>query len=275
MSEQPILIIGKNGKTGKRVDTLLQNADYQTRAVSRSTSPAFDWLHPENWAEVMQGCLAAYVCFQPDLAVPGAQPAIAEFLSQAKQAGIQHIVLLSGRGEEGAERAEQLLINSGLNWNVVRASWFAQNFSESFLLEGVLKGQVALPAGDIPEPFIDADDIAEVAVACLTQSHLANQLFEVTGPELLSFRECIGIIADAVERPVDFLPLSVEQFLQALKQQEMPDDLLWLMNELFAVVMDGRNSQVVDGVEKALGRPPTSFREYVVKTAASGVWDRG
>jgi uncharacterized protein YbjT (DUF2867 family) len=266
------LIIGKNGKTGHRVNTLMQNAGHATQAVSRSTDLSFDWLKPEGWLKAMQGCDSAYVCFQPDLAVPFAKAAITEFIKQAKLTGIQHIVLLSGRGEEGAQQAEQIVMNSGLKWNVVRASWFAQNFSEGFLIDGVLNNLVSLPAGDIPEPFIDTDDIADVVFACLTQPELTNQLFEVTGPELLTFRDCVEIIADVSQRPIKFSPTSSEQFLQSLKNQDMPEDVLWLMNELFTVVMDGRNSQVVNGVEKALGRPATSFREYALKTLASGVW---
>lgn len=272
MNAHTTLIIGKHGKTGSRVEARLHGAGHQTRAVSRSTAPAFDWQHPEGWLDAMQGCQSAYVCFQPDLAIPAARHAIAEFIRQARIAGIGHIVLLSGRGEDGAQCAEQLLINSGLKWNVVRASWFAQNFSEGFLVEGILNGEVALPAGDIPEPFVDADDIAEVAFACLTRPELNNQLFEVTGPELLTFRDCVAIISDVIHRPVRFAPISAEQFLLALKQQGLPDDVLWLMNELFTVVMDGRNSQITHGVEKALGRLPTSFREYVMKTVASGAW---
>ena len=266
------LIIGKNGKTGSRVDALMQNAGLSTRAVSRTTALAFDWLKPEGWHEAMQGCDCAYVCFQPDLAVPGAKAAIAEFICQAKTAGIEHVVLLSGRGEDGAQQAEQLLINSGLTWNVVRASWFAQNFSEGFLIDGILKGQVALPAGNIPEPFIDVDDIAAVVYQCLTNSQLKNQLFEVTGPELLTFQDCVKIISDVTKRPIEFVPINVEGFLKDFKMQNMPEAVMWLMNELFTVVMDGRNSCTVNGVEKALGRPAISFREYVVKTEKTGIW---
>lgn len=266
------LVIGKNGKTGRRVDHLLNRAGQNTRSVSRSTTPAFDWQQPAGWLEAMQGCDSAYVCFQPDLAVPAAKEAMVEFIRLAKQAGIKHIVLLSGRGEDGAQQAEQLVINSGLRWNVVRASWFAQNFSEGFLIDGIINGQVALPAGNILEPFIDIDDIAEVVVACLTTPALTDQLFEVTGPEAMTFRDCIDIISHSIDRPIDFVDLSCEQFVQQLKQQGMPDDVLWLMNELFSVVMDGRNSQVTNGVEKALGRPARSFRRYVLKTAATGVW---
>jgi uncharacterized protein YbjT (DUF2867 family) len=267
------LIIGKTSKTGSRVNTLLQQAGHETRVVSRSTSPAFDWLNPEGWLEVMTGCDAAYVTYQPDLAVPAAMDDIAKFIRVAKQAGIKHLVLLSGRGEQGAQNAERLLVDSGLTWNVVRASWFAQNFSEGFLIDGLFSGTVALPAGHIPEPFIDVDDIAEVAAACLTQSSLHNQVFEVTGPELLTFEECVAILSEVIGRPIAFAPITAQQLLDGLAQQGLPDDVLWLMNELFTVVMDGRNSRVMNGVEQALGRKATSFREYAIKTAATGVWN--
>ena len=268
----PTLIIGKHGKTGRRVEALLQAAGLETRGVSRSTQPAFDWEDSTTWLNCMKGCKSAYVSFQPDLAIPAAQTAIREFIEVAKVAGLEHIVLLSGRGETGAQKAEQQLIHSGLTWNVVRASWFHQNFSEGFLIEGILNGQVALPAGDIQEPFIDADDIAEVALNCLTKPELHNQLFEVTGPELLTFKECVNIISQISEQPIEFIPITAEQLIGGLKQQGQPEGVLWLMNELFTQVMDGRNSQIHNDVEKVLGRPAKTFLDYTTQMTKEGTW---
>ena len=269
---KPTLIIGKHGKTGRRVEALLNAAGMESRGVSRSTFPAFDWERPDTWLEAMEGCDRAYVSFQPDLAIPAAQIAIKEFIRLAKESGIKHIVLMSGRGEQGAQQAEQQLMHSGLTWNVVRASWFNQNFSEGFLIEGIQAGQVALPAGQINEPFIDVDDIAEVAFNCLTRPELHNQLFEITGPELLTFEKCVSMIADAIEQPIAFIPITTKDLLEGLKQQGQPEDVLWLMNELFTHVMDGRNSYVTQDVEKVLGRPAKHFEEYVSKTLAEGSW---
>lgn len=266
------LIVGKQGKTGRRVEALLNQYGHATKGVSRSTTPSFDWEDSTTWQASLQGCKSAYVTYQPDLAVPAAQSAIAQFIAAAKAEGIEHIVLLSGRGEEGAELAERQVMESGLAWNVVRASWFNQNFSEGFLIEGVLSGQVALPAGSIKEPFIDADDIAEVAFNCLTKTELRNQLFEVTGPELLTFKECVAIISSELGRPIDFIDISSQELQAGLKQQGYPDDVLWLMNELFSNVMDGRNSRVHDDVASVLGRPAKTFRDYVLKTKEQSVW---
>lgn len=273
MKKPPILIIGKNGKTGMRVNQRLQALGYATRPVSRSTKPAFDWENPATWHSAIEGTTAAYVTYQPDLAVPGAESTIKEFVRVAAETGLKHIVLLSGRGEEGAQRAEEVLKASGLSWNIVRASWFCQNFSESFMLEGIMAGELVLPAGDTVEPFIDADDIADVVTAALTEPGHRNRLYEVTGPRALSFAQCIQEISDALGRPVKYTSVPVDAYIDALREQGVPEDLQWLLRELFTVVFDGRNSNVMPGVEEALGRPATDFKTYVQKTIESGVWN--
>lgn len=274
MQQQPILIIGSNGKTGARVQQQLQALGVNTRGVSRSGTPAFDWDDQTTWRTAMAGTRAAYVTFQPDLAVPGAEQTIRAFVQLAIELGLQHIVLLSGRGEDGAQRAERVLQQSGLAWNVVRASWFNQNFSEGFMIEGILNGELALPANTVLEPFIDIDDIAEVAVAALTRPELHNQLFEVTGPRAMSFAQCVEEISAAVGYPVKYTPIPLDAFIGALHDQGAPDAMQWLMRELFSVVLDGRNSQVMTGVEDVLGRPATDFSDYIKKVLASGAWAR-
>ena len=275
MQDSPILIIGKTAKTGLRVDQRLRAQGYTTRAVSRSTSPAFDWEDPTTWRAALEGTESAYVTFYPDLAIPSAEQSIRRFVALAKDVGLRHLVLLSGRGEQGAERAEAVLTNSGLDWNVVRASWFMQNFSEGFMIEGILNGKLMLPAGDISEPFIDVDDIADVAVATLTRPELRNRLFEVSGPRALTFAQCASEISEAVGYPVEFIPITVDEFIQAMRDQGLPEETLWLMRELFTVVLDGRNSNPARGVEEALGRPATDFSEYMRKVMATGAWERG
>jgi len=273
MKNSPILIIGKNGKTGGRVNQRLQALGYATRAVSRSTTPAFDWEDRSTWRSAIAGARAAYVTYQPDLAVPNAEADMKAFVQIAAEAGLDHIVLLSGRGEEGAQRAEEILKDSGISWNVVRASWFAQNFSESFMLEGILAGELVLPADDTVEPFIDVDDIADVAVAAITQPGLRNKLFEVTGPRAMTFAQCIAEISEATGYPVKYSSVPIDAYINALKEQGAPEDLQWLLHELFTVVFDGRNSSVMSGVAEALGRPATDFKTFLQKAVQSGVWN--
>ena len=273
MTQSPILIIGKNGKTGSRVNAHLQALGYATRPVSRSTNPAFDWDNPATWQAAIEGTSAAYITYQPDLALPRAESAIKAFVKVAVEAGLKHLVLLSGRGEEGAQRAEEIVKASGLSWNIVRASWFYQNFSESFMLEDILAGELVLPAGDTVEPFVDADDIADVVVAALTEPGHHNKLYEVTGPQALTFAQCINEISGALGRHIKYTSIPVDAYINALRDTDAPEDLQWLLHELFTVVFDGRNSKPMSGIEEALGRPPTDFKTYVQKTIASGVWN--
>lgn len=268
----PILITGGTGKTGRRVDTLLRAQGLATRTVSRSTTPSFDWTRLDGWAAALDGVSAAYVTFQPDLAVPGAAEAIAELSRIARKSGLERLVLLSGRGEPGAQRAEAALQASGVEWTIVRASWFNQNFSESYLLDGVLAGEVALPAGAVAEPFIDVDDIADVVVAALTHRRHANRLYEVTGPRALTFADAVAEIARAAGRTIRYRQISPEAFAAGLREGDVPSDVADLLHDLFTVVLDGRNTRVMHGVEEAVGRPARDFSAYARTTAATGVW---
>lgn len=269
---EPVLIIGGAGKTGSRVNALLNARGIPTRPVSRSTAPAFDWTRPDTWSAALSGVRSAYVTFQPDLAVEGSEQAIARLSEIARQRGLERVVLLSGRGEPGAQRAEAALQASGVPWTIVRASWFNQNFSEGYLRDSVLAGEIALPAGPVPEPFVDADDIADVAFAALTDSRHANKLYEVTGPRALTFAEAVGEIAAALDRPIRYVQISPDDFVVSMRAYAS-EDIVRLMHELFTVVLDGRNVSVMHGVRDALGRAPRDFSDYVRRTAASGVWN--
>lgn len=273
MTSTSVLVIGGAGKTGRRVGERLRTQGIPTRDVSRSTTPAFDWTEPKTWAAALDGVAKAYVTYQPDLAVESASEAIAKLSGLAKDKGLEHMVLLSGRGEPGAQRAEAALRASGVPWTIVRASWFAQNFSEGYLLDSLLAGELALPAGPVPEPFIDADDIADVAVAALTDARHINRLYEVTGPRALTFAQAIDEISTAVGRPIRYTQVAPDAFAEAMRPY-VPQDIVDLLLELFTVVLDGRNVNVMSGVQEALGRPARDFSDYVRTTAATGVWQK-
>jgi uncharacterized protein YbjT (DUF2867 family) len=272
MKQLPILLIGGTGKTGGRVNARLRARGIATRPVSRSTAIPFDWTRPETWPGALDGVARAYVTYQPDLAAEGAAEAIAELGSLARAKGLERVVLLSGRGEPGAQRAEAALRASGVFWTNVRASWFNQNFSEGYLISGVLAGEITLPAGAVPEPFVDADDIADVVVAALTDERHANKLYEVTGPRALTFAEAVDEIAATVGRPIRYTQISSKEFSSGMRQAGVPDDVIALLDELFNVVLDGRNAQVMHGIDETLGRPAREFSDYVRETAATGVW---
>lgn len=268
-----ILILGGNGKTGRRVAERLAAKGKEVRLASRSTAPAFDWTDPSGWAAVLEGVDAAYVSYQPDLAVPGAVKAIGTLCRVAVEKGVKHLVLLSGRGEDEALASEEVLKRSGVGYTVIRASWFFQNFSEAFLVEGIQAGELVLPVGDVGEPFIDADDIADIAAAALTEPGHAGRTYEVTGPRLMTFSDAVAEIARQTGRDIRFTTVDIGDYVALLKQAQIPADTIWLVHYLFTTVLDGRNESLTDGVLQALGRPPRDFADYVRETAATGVWE--
>lgn len=268
------LVLGGTGKTGRRVAKRLRARGLPVRIGSRSAEPRFDWNDAATWASVLQGVGAVYITYQPDLAVPGAVEAVWSFTKAALEVGVRRMVLLSGRGEEEAQRAEQALQDTDADWTIVRATWFAQNFSEGFLLDAVLAGVVALPAGDVGEPFVDVDDIADVAVAALTEDGHVGQLYEVTGPRLLTLAQAVEEIARAAGREIRYVPVSMKQFTSLLTEQDVPADLVWLLTYLLTEVLDGRNAHLTDGIQRALGREPRDFSDYARDAAASGVWEQ-
>ena len=271
----PVLVIGGTGRVGRRVAERLTARGVPVRIGSRSGEPPFDWEDEGTWAPALDQVGAVYLSYAPDLAVPGAVAAVRSFAELAVEAGVRRLVLLSGRGEEEAQRAERAVQDAAAEWTVVRCAWFNQNFSENYLLEPMLGGEVALPAGDVPEPFVDAEDIADVAVAALTEAGHAGELYELTGPRLLTVKEAIGEIAWAAGREIRFVPVSVEEYESVLAEQDVPPEFLSFLTYLFGEVLDGRNAHLTDGVRRALGREPRDFADYAREAAAAGVWDGG
>jgi uncharacterized protein YbjT (DUF2867 family) len=270
---QETLVLGGTGKTGRRVVQRLRARGVPTRIGSRSGEPRFDWEDRSTWAPVLEGVRSAFVSYYPDLALPGAVETVGSFAELAVESGVPRLVLLAGRGEPEAEQAEHAVRESGADLTIVRSTWFAQNFSEDYWVDGIRGGELALPAGDVPEPFVDADDIADVAVAALTDDRHMGEVYELTGPRLLSFADAVDEIAEAVGRDIHYVPISLDDFAAAAAAQDAPAEIIELLTRLFGEVLDGRNAHLTDGVQRALGREPRDFSEYARDAAATGVWN--
>ncbi|GAB5483219.1 MAG: NAD(P)H-binding protein [Parasphingorhabdus sp.] len=266
------LVLGGTGKTGRRVAERLQQKGHAVRIGSRSARPPFDWDNETSWEACLKDVTAAYITYVPDLAMPGATDAIEAFVSQAKQAGIKRLVLLSGRGEPEAQACEHIVEESGLEWTVIRAAWFNQNFSEGAFIDMVLDGRITLPGRDTPEPYIDADDIADVAVAALTEAGHGGQIYEVTGPRLMTMADVATDLSRATGRQIDYIDIPHEAFIAEITNSGAPKDVVWILDYLFSTILDGRNAHLTNGVERALGRTPKDFADYAREIAASGTW---
>jgi uncharacterized protein YbjT (DUF2867 family) len=270
-----ILVTGGTGKTGRRVVARLSQDKNRVRVGSRTSAPAFDWEDTTTYAGALSGIDRAYIVYYPDLAVPGAKEAITAFTMAALKEGLEKVVLLSGKGEREAEACEEIVAGSGLNYTIVRASWFNQNFSESFLLDPILAGHVALPMAEAEIPFVDADDIADVVARVLTDDTYNGQTITVTGPRKMTFGEVVYTIAAATGRQISFEAVSIETYGEAMKAAGLPDSYVWLFTYLFREVLgNAQNQEVSHDLERVLGRQAKDFAEYAKETAKTGVWNQ-
>src|SRR5215210_8460463 len=270
---ETVLGLGGTGKTGRRVVERLEARSVPMRIGSRSGKPPFDWGDEATWVPALRDVGSVYLTYYPDLAVPGAVAVVRSFAKLAARSGVQRLVLLSGRGEPENERAERVVQEAGVQWTILRSTWFMQNFSEDYMLEHVLSGEIRLPAGDVPTPFLDADDIADVAVAALTEEGHAGKLYELTGPRSLTFAEAAAEISKATGREIRYEPVSLEEHAAEATEHGVPAEVVELLTYLFSEVVDGRNANTTDGVQRALGREPRDFRNFARDAAASGVWN--
>ena len=269
-----ILVIGGTGKTGRKVVEGLKQRGQNVRVGARSHTPAFDWHDPATWPGALAGMDKVYIVYYPDLAVPGAYEAVKGLTEEAKKAGVKKAVLLSGKGEKEAERCEQVVADSGLDYTLVRASWFNQNFSESFLMDPILAGYVALPMPDAKIPFVDTGDIADVVVEALLEDAHNGKTYAVTGPRAITFEEAVREIAASTGKEIKYQPVSLDDYSAMMKSAGVPSDYIWLFDYLFREVLGKpENQEISTDVEKVLGRKPKDFSEFARETAKTGVWN--
>ncbi|WP_282794952.1 NmrA family transcriptional regulator [Streptomyces sp. CC224B] len=267
------LVLGGTGRVGRRVTKRLTERGVNVRVGSRTGEPPFDWEDPTTWSRAVAGVKSAYLMYYPEVEWPGAGDAIGTVARLAVDAGVERLVLLSARNQDEAIRCEQAVTGLPVEWTIVAPASFNQNFDEGVFLEPLRQGVLALPAGDNADPFVDADDIADVVVAALTENHHVGEHYELTGPRLWTFAEGVAEIARATGRELRYQPITRDEFADAIVADGAPrafaDPLATLISEFF----DGRNSSLADGVERALNRKPRDFADWVAEIAPTGVWN--
>ena len=263
-----ILITGGTGKTGSRVAHRLNALGRSFRAVSRHSESRFDWQDESTWEGTLRGCTSAYLTFQPDLGLPGADAVLGAFARRAVGLGCTRLVLLSGRGEDGARQAESAFIAAGADWTILRSAFFFQNFTEAFWAEEIAAGSLTMVENTVGEPFVDAEDVADVAVATLLDPAHVGRIHELTGPRLITFRDIAIEIGRAYGRPVEYRQLPVEDYVAALASTGLPQDDATGLAYLFDEVLDGRNAHLESGVKDVLGRDGRDFTTFLEDSLA-------
>jgi uncharacterized protein YbjT (DUF2867 family) len=266
-----VVVTGASGRTGSRVAAAVRAAGPAVRAASRAQG--FDWENPTTWAETLRDADAAYLMYPSDVGSPAAVEGVGALAREAVGLGVRRLVLLSARGETQALATEEALKSSGADWTVVRATWFAQNFSEGPLVEELRQGGLTFPADEVKEPFLDVRDIADVVAVALTSGdRYVGRTLELTGPRLLSFREAVGEISAATGRELTYTPVPARAYGEALMGFGVPAEEAEFLVEVFEGLLDGRNAHLTDDVHSVLGRSPREFGDFVREAAASGVW---
>lgn len=280
MTHHPILITGGSGKVGGRAVARLTRQGARVRVGSRTGEPRFDWTDPSTWQNALEGVRKVFLV--PHDGALLTRP----FVQRAKELGVEHVVLLSGRGVDvpgyasensAAGRThidgEDAVRSSGLDWTIVRPAWFAQNFSEGFFRDSVVAGELRLPAGDGAAAFVDAEDIAAVAVAALTEDGHMGRTYELSGPRAVTFGEAATLISQATGRTVRYVPLSPEAFVAGLVTEGWPAADAEDYADAIGPIRRGMDRHLSDGVERVLGRPARDFSRFVAEAAAGGAWD--
>ncbi|GIE34895.1 NmrA family transcriptional regulator [Actinoplanes italicus] len=276
MTNDHFLVLGATGKTGRRVATRLRLQDLRVREASRSSPSRFDWADPSGWDRVLDGVTAVYIV------PPQVEGPVHEFVTRAAAAGVRHLVLLSGRGADSwgdspfgrdMRSAEDAVRGSDVPWTVLRSNNFAQNFDEDLFHAPLLAGELALPAGPVPEPFIDVHDVADAAAAVLTDpARHAGRIHELSGSRALTFAEAVELISRASGRPITYKQLSLPEYEAHLVEQGWPAEVAHHLAEMFAIMERGTLTTPTDDVATLLGREPRDFEDYVVRAAAAGAW---
>ncbi|PCG84863.1 NAD(P)-dependent oxidoreductase [Streptomyces sp. WZ.A104] len=279
-TQGPVLVVGGTGKTGRRVVARLRERGVETRAASRSGDTPFDWQDRATWQAALAGAAAVYIV--PQDASPSPTPA---FVEQAVASGVRRIVLLSARGtgtpgyfgpghDDGGPHGEgeRAVRASGVPWTILRPGWFAQNFNEGAFLGGVRGGTLALPTGDGRAAFVDADDIADVAVAALTEDGHTGEVYELSGRRALSIAEALDEIAKETGVRATHVTIDESTFRDGLLSQGVPEAEAELWTVVLRPIAASREAPVLDGVRRALGREPRDFTDFVRDAAAKGSW---
>lgn len=263
-----ILVIGGRGKNGSRVVKKLRALGcsvFSTVRVKEQVNEDvrfFDWNDPTSYSPALENIEKVYIV-HPDTSIPGAQEQLAGLVNTMVENSVSKAVLLSGRGQESVKRCEDILINSPLKWSILRSAWFNQNFSEGHFLHGIQSGEVTFMAGSVKEPFVDLDDLSDAVVECLMNENHNGMIYEITGSELLTFEEAVGMIGNKLNRTIKYNLLDKDEYQELLKKVGLPPFVAEHMTVAFDEILDGRNENTGDGIQKILGRNPRKFNEFV------------
>ncbi|MFD9407948.1 NmrA family NAD(P)-binding protein [Streptomyces sp. NPDC059989] len=274
------LVIGATGTTGRRVTAGLIAEGHRVRAAGRNATPVagaeavrFDWNDPATWDEALDGVDRAYLV--PPIGSSDPAAVMLPFLRRARAAGVRRAVLLSSSaipaGGPAVGQVHQALPGLFEQWAVLRPSWFMQNFADAAPHARSIRdeGAIMSASGEGRVGFIDAEDIAAVAVRALTDDQAPNTDLILTGPQTLSYAEVAATIAEVTGRPVVHRQLTFEQ-LRDRWAAEIPLEFATMLAWMDRAIAEGAEDRTSDTVQRLTGRPPGTFRAFAEREVPRG-----
>ncbi|WP_206784621.1 NAD(P)H-binding protein [Amycolatopsis sp. MtRt-6] len=263
------LVLGGTGTTGRRVVAGLRTAGFTARAATRKPAEPgqvrFDWADSSTHADALRGASAVYLLAPVGEASPAGS--VAPFLDDAFAAGVRRVVLLSSSAvadDTPGLGDLQRLVRTAPEWAVLKPSWFMQNFAgEHLVAQGVRNGEIVTATGDARVAFVDAGDIAAVAVRALTDPVPHNTEHVLTGPAALSYTEAASIVSAHLGRPVRHRAVSTAEFAALLTSSGLPEPFAAVLAALDEDIRRGAEDRVTPTVEQVTGRPARSFETFV------------
>jgi uncharacterized protein YbjT (DUF2867 family) len=283
--EPSVVVTGPTGNVGRPLVDLLLAAGVPVRAALRA-DPArsyglpegverteFDWLDPVTWPATFAGARSLFVVRPPQLSRPRSQMLPA--LEAARDAGVEHVVLLSLQGAEGNRfvphaALEQWLRESGLAWTFVRPSFFMQNLTSTHRAEIRDKDEIVVPAGGGTTAFVDTRDVAAVAAqALLHRDAHAGRAWTPTGPRALTYDEVALILSAELGRAIRYRRPGLPRYVHHARRQGMPWTMVAVTCGIYTVARLGRAGGLTDDVRTVTGRPPADLAAFVHRERAA------
>ncbi|SDN55249.1 Uncharacterized conserved protein YbjT, contains NAD(P)-binding and DUF2867 domains [Streptomyces sp. cf386] len=264
------LVIGATGTTGRRTAAQLIAAGHRVKAAGRRATPLpgtervrFDWYDPATFDEALTGVDRVYLV--PPVGDPEPAPVMVPFLHRAHAAGVRRAVLLSSsaipEGGPAVGAVHQALPGLFDQWAVLRPSWFMQNFTGTHTHADSIRerGVIETAAGTGRVGFIDADDIAAVAVHALTDDRAPNTDLILTGPQALSHDDIAAILTQVTGRPVTHHHLTYDALRDRLAAV-IPREFATMLADMDRAIAEDAEDRTTDTVLRVTGRPPSPFR---------------
>lgn len=272
-----ILVLGATGNVGSLVAKELAEKGYKAKAAVRDFEKAktllgddvelvkFDYSDPSTFTEALDNVSHVFGIAPPSS--PNSDKIVIPLLNAAKELNVKHVTFMTAMGIDQEEasplrKLERHIMASGFSYSFLRPNWFNQNFNSIYLDQIKNQKGIFLPVNDAKTSFIDARDIAAVAVQTIIDEKHSDKEYTLTGPRAYDHNEAMAIISDVVGETFSFTPISDDDFRHAMKEIGYPEDMTEFMIEIYGMVKAGFTSGIFNDVKDVLGREPISFEQY-------------